>query len=289
MRHVYSVVRFVPDTARGEYVNIGIIAGSDASGEWVMQVLSRLERARRIDESNVLSRVVERAESLAGQLDSYTQSIAGIIPTHVGPDISERWLRELSEESANLLQCTPPIGVVAESAQEVIELMWPQLIVEPETRPRGITKHRVLAGVKDALERRQIGRDRWRQNARLVTNNAHSKIDFAIHNGHVVYMTQCWSLQVRDLEGMLDDIKAWGWTIRDLRNSGGRIIGGDAELEVNPQVPLAAVYVPPADEDGSAVAEARSVFEDNRVKARVVLLDDVDFVGETAAGTLAGG
>ena len=34
MRFVYSLVRFVPDPARGEFVNVGAIAGSEESSDW---------------------------------------------------------------------------------------------------------------------------------------------------------------------------------------------------------------------------------------------------------------
>lgn len=46
MRHVYSIIRYVPNTANGERVNIGLLAGSEATGEWYLQAVTERSRAR---------------------------------------------------------------------------------------------------------------------------------------------------------------------------------------------------------------------------------------------------
>ena len=45
MRYLYSVVRFVPDPARGEYVNVAAILGSEETGEWDVRQVENLRRA----------------------------------------------------------------------------------------------------------------------------------------------------------------------------------------------------------------------------------------------------
>jgi hypothetical protein len=37
VKYVYSVVRFVPDTFRGEFVNVAVIAGYEETGEWLVR------------------------------------------------------------------------------------------------------------------------------------------------------------------------------------------------------------------------------------------------------------
>ena len=50
MRHVYSMVRFVPDSARGEFINVGANVGSEESSEWQVWQIENPKRARFIDE-----------------------------------------------------------------------------------------------------------------------------------------------------------------------------------------------------------------------------------------------
>jgi hypothetical protein len=45
MRYVYSVVRYVPNPASGEFVNIGVIAGSDETGDWSLRQAGNQRRA----------------------------------------------------------------------------------------------------------------------------------------------------------------------------------------------------------------------------------------------------
>jgi hypothetical protein len=50
VRHIYSVVRFVPDPARGEFVNVGAIVGSEESSEWGLRQIENPVRARAVDD-----------------------------------------------------------------------------------------------------------------------------------------------------------------------------------------------------------------------------------------------
>ena len=49
MKHVYSLIRYVPDPVRGEFINVGAIAGCDESSEWEIRQVANPARARRID------------------------------------------------------------------------------------------------------------------------------------------------------------------------------------------------------------------------------------------------
>ncbi len=53
MTYWMSVVRFVPDPARGEFVNVGAIAGSDETEEWEVRAVANWRRAKLVDDRNV--------------------------------------------------------------------------------------------------------------------------------------------------------------------------------------------------------------------------------------------
>ena len=45
MVFVYSVIQFVPNIARGEFVNVGVLAGSDETGKWATRRIHNIDRA----------------------------------------------------------------------------------------------------------------------------------------------------------------------------------------------------------------------------------------------------
>ena len=292
VRYVYSVVRFVPDPTRGEFVNIGLIAGSDETGEWELQTVARMSRAQRLDDTRVLlPQVMRQVAELAANLDAVTEARDALVPPRDLPDVSEAWITKLSRDWANIVQLSPPQPVVADDAQEVFDALWGRMIFERKTRGREITtKLTALKGVRESLRHHQIERRNIWERPTLKTTSSHSPIDLAVHNGRVLHITQCWSFQVADQEALLDDVKAWAWTVRDLRRgNGGEVSALDRSLEVRSDVPIAAVFVPP--ETGrtptTTMEEALSAFADQDVRATAIPLDSVDRVGAEAAAKLA--
>jgi hypothetical protein len=63
MSFQFSLIRFVPDPARGEFVNISAVAGSDEAGEWELRLVSNLSRALSPDDAD---RVGEQAADALG-------------------------------------------------------------------------------------------------------------------------------------------------------------------------------------------------------------------------------
>lgn len=287
MRHIYSVARFVPDATRGEFINIGILAGSEETNEWVLQTVSRDTRASRLDDSNYLPEARRQLAVISTKLDRFTDSLGAMLAPDDLPGISEEWVARLASDYGNMLQFTQPHAAIGTSAQDVIDKLWPLLIAEPDaTTPKGRTKNTALGVVRSALKRHMVTSNQWQQAVRLQTNNSHARVDFAIHNGKVVQLTQCWSFQINDQDSLLADIKAWAWTIRDLRRSGGKVIGNSTALVVEPRTDVAAVFVPPSDLRSPTFAEAQTVFADNEVDATSLPVERADEIGIIAARSL---
>ena len=133
MRFVYSIIKFVPDPARGEYVNFGAIAGSDVTGEWDLRTVRDKRRARYIDDADVFKRVAAVVEDLGATIDRAMRAGEPLL-ADVGP--SEGWLLRLAIESNNLLQFTLPTPIVADTIDEVFEFAFRELIVDPTTNRR---------------------------------------------------------------------------------------------------------------------------------------------------------
>lgn len=303
MRYMYSVIRFVPDPTRGERTNLGLLVGSEESGEWSLELVPRRDRARKIDDQHILPNVVSELERLAGLIAQAAD------PTEyeadeqtVALDLTEQWLDELSEESGNVIQYSRPQPVLAGDLTGAIDKLWPLFIVEYEPAKRGsMTKHGVYSQVRQQMFAHRLARENVRMRATLRTAGSHSPIDLAVHNGRAVHLTQCWSFQVQRTEQLLSDIKSWAWTVRDLRNhEDAHILRTDDGLDeaealsVAHDVPIAVVYVPPtnegdqrtADQQRRALEEALRAFDDEDVDASAVTLDHAGSVAEQAAQSL---
>ena len=292
MRHVYSVVRFVPDPARAEAVNIGIIAGSDESGEWALRTVGNYSRARRFDDRNLLPGVRAQLEQIEAGIERFSDAQQPLLSANPLEDVNEHWLAKLSSESANILQFAPPLPVLAESADEALDQLWDELIVDPTARRfRFAKKHRAVSAVTRALKDHGVSHENFARRVQARSRTFQAPMDFAFHNGHITQLTNCWSFQLPDKEGLLEEVTSWAWAVRALRGNGGSVVVGGKALEVGPGADLGidVVYVPPADgsaEDMRAFESARMAFDDPDVKVAAVPDTQADTVAQEAARRL---
>jgi len=124
MRHVYSIIRYVPNTASGERVNIGLLAGSEATGEWYLQAVTERSRARYLGGSEqTLDAVFEYLQRLA---DSIKDENGG----PPSEECSEEWIRDLAGRQLGVVQFSQPLPMEADGAKSAIAMLWSDLIVE---------------------------------------------------------------------------------------------------------------------------------------------------------------
>lgn len=108
------------------------------------------------------------------------------------------------------------------------------------------------------------------ENAQAVVGHQQAPIDFAIGTGHLVQLAHGWSFQVQDPSAIVQQIKAWSWTLRDVREHSGRIHvpGRDADYDVPREVSVDVAYVPPESDEGlRSLEEALEVFAHLEVRA----------------------
>ena len=101
MRHAYSIVRYV---ANGERVNIGVLAGSGATGAWAPHTVARRSRARRLGGSaQALDTVFEYLQRLAADI-----KICSTRGERTPGECSEAWLRDLADRQLGVVQFSQP-------------------------------------------------------------------------------------------------------------------------------------------------------------------------------------
>src|SRR3990172_12402120 len=148
VRFEYSVARFVPDQVRGEFVNIGVIVGSDESGEWAFQQTGSLSKANHLDEFHILPEVLRHLATIGVQLDKIAETRLHALPPPGADPLTEEWLHRLARDSANVLQFSTPQPIMAASGEAAIDLLAKMFLVEkkgPESPPA--TKLTAMAAV----------------------------------------------------------------------------------------------------------------------------------------------
>ena len=262
MRFVYSLVRFVPDPARGEFVNVGAIVGSEESSEWAIRQIENPIRVRALGAPLALDAVWSFIGRVGDEIDTYEESLESLFEAET--DLSEDWLDRLHNDHRNVVQLSPPTPTVAETAEKALDQVFDLMIVDPTQRRYPFRKkNEALGALRRAYKDKSLRKNQdLQERVELSTDHHHDRFDFAVTNGRVLQLTHAWSFQVPDQESLSKQIKSWGWTVNDALRSGGSIRTKNGErFDVTTRVAVEVVYVPPGDgQDSPALKEARNVF-----------------------------
>lgn len=284
MRYVYSIIRFVPEPARGEFINVGAIVGSEESDEWQIRQISNPTRARAIDERKSLDAVWSFINRVGAEIDAFDAWAGGSL---FEPEIAldEEWLRDLHSRHQSVVQLSEPAPIVSDSADEALEAIFNLVVLDPARREHAaVNKNRAVAKMRHAYRHSGISKDKdLFERIPLRTEHHRTRLDFAVVNGQAVQLTQAWSFQVSDQELLAEQVKAWGWTIQDARENGGSLTSVDNyEIEVPREVSVRAVYMPAdADQPAPAFRDAVHIFDALNIHA--VPLSEVTAVASDAA------
>lgn len=268
MRYIYSVIRFVPDPARGEFVNVGAIVGSEESSEWQIRQIENPVRARALDENTSLDAVWSFIDRLGVEIDDFERSVHSLFEAE--EELSEEWLWRLHSDHQNIVQLSTPAPMVAGSADDALERIFDLMILDPAVRKHTFAnKHTALAALRRAYKEFDISKGtELRERVVLHTPHHTERFDFAITNGRVVQLAQAWSFQVPHQAALAEQVKAWGWTVQEAQRGGGTISTPDSDLEVSADVDFEVVYVPALPtKPAPAFIDAEHVFDQLGVSA----------------------
>ena len=258
MTYFFSMLRFVPDPARGEFVNIGAIAGDEDSQDWELRLISNLKRARSIDHAAFLPHALEVAGEFQDRLATED------LPAPQKGWLTWSELRSLSGEMNNILQLSAPAPIDADSAEGALDVVFDELVLDPAARRfRFEKKHRAVTAIRQAYRAVAVPDEYVRQHVVVASGAFKSPFDFAIQNGRAVQLVQCWSFQLPNQDELADQVKAWAWTMHELRRHGGELRLNGAAIDLPQELDVGVVYIPPTDDgDSSAFEEARAAFDE---------------------------
>jgi hypothetical protein len=181
--------------------------------------------------------------------------------------VSEAWLRDLAETNQRVVQVSEPTPVIADSVDDALSLVFPHVIIDEKSRKYDrLTKWRLISDLQKGYRAAGLRPGDFNRNATLVASSPAQftyPVDFVVSNGEAVQIAQVWSFQLTAPDALARDVKAWGWTIRELKQYGGSAHAGRREIDVPAEVPVEVVFVPPTDElQQPAFEEATGVFKE---------------------------
>lgn len=264
MAYDYSLVKFVPDAARGEVVNLGAIAGSDETGDWEFRAISNFVRARALDDKNALPGALAFISEIEDRIASLEMLTPAAAP--MSSNLLARW----SFEMRNIVQFSMPAPLVAASAAEALDLVFDQLIVDPGRREfRFEKKHRAISSTVAAYRRTGVPDEAIVRKILVRADRFTDSFDLGVANGRLIQVVKCWSFQLPAQAELAEQVKAWAWLVERVRDAGAIASVGDRTYEMpRGESDISVVYIPPADQqEPPAFTEALAAFETLGVEA----------------------
>lgn len=273
-RYLFSAVRVVPNPAAGEFVNIAAIAGSDETGEWAVRILPDERRARQFCGAAAIAAAHDTIARIGYLVDlsawlrdiEYEQGDEPKDDVAAALKVGEEWLGRLHLENHRAVQFSAPAPVLAASVEDALDLVFPRVTVQPTRRPSRLTKWRLISSLGQSYLEAGLEPEDLKRNVTLLAQGPRlftHGIDFAVSNGRVLQLAQTWSFRVASQDALARDVKAWGWTMKELREHGGLVRTRKRSLEVAPAVEMQTIIAPPAPGQPNGVyEEALGVFEE---------------------------
>jgi hypothetical protein len=284
MRYDYWVIRYVPDPIRGEFVNIGIVAGRGE--DWSFRRVGNLRRAARLGGSathtdSFLRRIEESIES---RLDA----VEARIPAGHSFPFGKGEIEDLRVRMNNLVQLSDARPVLAATAREAAELAFELMIVESESDVQRRSRTQVVRRLRAAFDLHPELAHHVARSHLASVGSQETGIDFAVRDGIVHQMSQVWAFDVKDTRTLQTQIQAWNYLLGLLRSDGGLLMPrrGRDGVTIPGDVDINAVFTAPVTSEGEVQFE---IAEEGwrRLGVEIVPASDADSVIEEAERLLA--
>lgn len=243
MEYQYWIIRFVPNVARGEFTNIGIVCGKD-DGDWAVGFDTRFVKNHG-GLSSDLNELSSWERWFRRTVDSHTNT--PLTSSHQG--VSSGWIQHLRSRQANSVQFSEPAPIQVGSAREGVDLLFPHLVERTGARrARSLNRRSLRADLRDVLVHEldfQLGRNLFVL-PRATIGKQRGAFDVARREDAAQRLTNVWAFNVRTLEPLEREIQSWNFLVSRLRHDGAELQLNDSRtIAVASDVPVEVVYDPP--------------------------------------------
>lgn len=289
MTYNYWLLHYVPDTVRGEFVNIGVIVGDDARADWAIRRVESFTRANRLGGDASLSQSwlerLDRRVAAAGSDDIQ------LLPVAVDAAISRAWIDRQRARLNNAVQISQPTPVATDDAAAAAELLFARLVNESTREERSTARTRIVRNLRSAFEqtgRLQLGMN-LQSRAQAAVGRQHGQFDFAVGDRDAAQLSQAWSFRMKDAGQVDEMVRSWSYLVGRIRDEGATLSGFGPRPKlaiVSPDVPIWAVYDEPAtDAQHESLLVAQEAW--SKLDIRSVSSADASVVAAEAAALVA--
>ncbi|WP_136090306.1 DUF3037 domain-containing protein [Auritidibacter ignavus] len=258
------VLRYVPDSIRGEFVNIGVLVGG-YTNDWAIRYVSNFKYANRLGgQADALTPLLKGIEARvpprrtgsapSGELAApVTQTLP-----HTDAPASELTVPAVEEFRAhyrNILQLSEPLASNGTSARELASLLFNALVAEDEPqkrqRPKTLIREQYESAIKPVLRQQP----RHLELASSVTASFEGRtrsFDFAVHDDQeAIQLTQAMNFQPGKKKALSDEIDAFAHRASLIRSEGATISTGSHKTPMvfNKDAPLVVVHNDPSTQE----------------------------------------
>jgi Protein of unknown function (DUF3037) len=287
MRYNYWLLRYAPDSARGEFVNVGVVVGSDDSDDWAFGRIHSLARASRLggDASRIEDWLIRLHASISPEWPLERAAALGV-RLRLSLGSFDRIRRQLN----NTFQISSPRPVLATSADAAADQLFAQLVAVAESRTKSSERAAAVRDLREAYYRTgNLAPKDVQHNVRLHVGRQQTRFEFAIGRSRIAQLSHVWSFRRSTVADLAQEIQAASYAIKRLREHGGYLENPNRskqpDLLLPPGVPVRVLYVPPeSSQQRDVFGNAEDAWPDLGI--RPYPLGEEDLVAEEAVALL---
>jgi Protein of unknown function (DUF3037) len=262
MAHNYSswLLRYVPDPVRGEFVNVGVIVGRNG-GDWAIRFVDSYTRASRLGGNATLLRPTLR--SLAARV---TMTNGKTPPKYRGfkemaseTAMSIAGVEEMAARFNNALRISETRASYGNSAEDLAVMLYSHLVYDIGHQAQSRARTRMRSEFRDAVKKSWDGEvSPLLDRPTVQIGKLRQQFDFALHQEEVEQMTHVISITRKNQEQVRQEINAWNYSVRLIRDKGAVVLpSADSEqLLVQQETPIMLVHDQPTTEAQWEILEA---------------------------------
>ncbi len=270
--YVSWILRYVPNALRGEFVNIGVLVGSDG-GDWAVRFTDDFRRAKDLAGGTepilgpTIKVLVRRVEE-TNQTSIRTMSIFG----HPYEPLTVGHIRHLRDRWNNSLQLSAGNPAAGDSAEAIAAMLFKHYVPDAgrQTREQRTTRLRRRYREEIHAAITEFGHGRIEERAQAKVDQSTIRFDFALLDSGLTKLTDVFSVTRQDPEIVRKDAQSMGYVFMQLRRRGGLLVPQKSKkpLTIPSDVPISIIHDHPEDDDQYASLQlAKSIWDDVNVKA----------------------
>lgn len=235
-------IRYVPDVAREEFVNIGVIVVGERPGDVAVRTLDAVSQIPEIGGPRDVA--LQAAQRIQRELVSFA-SDPGQLELDERSTVRSR-LALMARNAYNMIQYGEERVADGTSAQSLADFLFDHLVVrdEPTRRMRRLprlrqdilTAYHEMPEVSPLVQRRPI----------LDAGARSGGVDLAVVGEEVYELNSAFSFQGQPTRQAQERVDAWSFRMERLRNDGGQLtLQSGRTLPVHDDIMIAAIVEMP--------------------------------------------